>query len=115
MFIVARKKSFPNNYDEVFATPSEAFASIPYEDFMEMALMWHIPSSHCCIMRVEHKKTGKITEHAYQRLSAAKNKLMALGEDRNYEVLVADDDSIALFKARPPFDYSDEFDDPFFS
>ena len=112
---MASRKTFPNNYDEVFATPSEAFASIPYEDFMEMALMWHIPSSHCCIMRVEHKKTGKITEHAYQRLSAAKNKLLALGEDRNYEVLVADDDSIALFKARPPFDYADEFDDPFFS
>ena len=63
MFIVARKKSFPNNYDEVFATPSEAFASKPYEEFMDMALMWHIPSSHCCIMRVEHKKTGYLAKY----------------------------------------------------
>lgn len=105
-------KTFPNNWQEIADTPSEAFAEIAFDDFMEMMMMWHIPSSHCCIMRCENKATGKITEYAYQRVDAAKKRLTKLSKDKQNEILVADDESIALFKTKFPFDVPPEFDDP---
>ena len=72
---------------------------------MNMLMMWEIPSSHCCIMRCENKKTGKISEFSYQRLHAAKRKLVELAMDGDNEILVADEESIALFKKGPRPDY----------
>jgi len=75
---------------------------------MNMAMMWEIPSSHCCIMRCENTRTGQISEFSYQRLHAAKRKLVELAMDDDNEILVADEESIALFKKGPtmqfPFD-----------
>lgn len=104
-------KVFPNNWQEVYDTPAEAFASLKYDDMMEMLMMWHIPSSHCCIMRVENKKTGKITEYSYQQLHAAKKRLVNLAMDEDNVILVADEDSIALFKKAPPPDQLFPFED----
>ena len=101
MFIV---KTFPNNWQEVHDTPSEAFAQLEYDAMMEMLMMWHIPSSHCCVMRVENKRTGKISEYSYQQLHAAKKRLIKLAQDEDNEILVADEDSIAIFKKAPPPD-----------
>ena len=110
MFI-AVKKEFPNNWQNVSDTPSEEFAEIDYEMFMHMAMMWEIPSSHCCIMRCENKQTGKISEFSYRQLHAAKKKLVQLAMDDDNEILVADEESIALFKKGPqmlfPFDDDD--------
>ena len=100
MFI-AVKKEFPNNWQTVSDTPSDAFAEIEYDLFMDMLMMWEIPSSHCCIMRCENKKTGKISEFAYQKIHAAKKKLVQLAVDGDNEILVADEESIALFKKGP--------------
>ena len=65
-------------------------------------------------MRCENKNTGKISEFSYQRLHAAKRKLVELAMDSDNEILVADEDSIALFKKGPqtpdfllPFDDDD--------
>jgi hypothetical protein len=69
-----------------------------YELMMNLLMMWEIPSSHCCIMRCENKRTGKISEFAYQKLHAAKSRLVTLAQDKDNEILVADDESIALFK-----------------
>ena len=76
LMFIAVKKEFPNNWQAVSDTPSEEFAEIDYELMMNMLLMWEIPSSHCCIMRCENKRTGKISEFSYQRLHAAKRKLV---------------------------------------
>ena len=65
---------------------------------MNLLMMWEIPSSHCCIMRCENKSTGKISEFAYQKLHAAKSRLVKLAQDKDNEILVADDETIALFK-----------------
>ena len=110
MFI-AVKKEFPNNWQSVSDTPYEEFAEIPYDLFMDMLMMWEIPSSHCCIMRCENKSTGKISEYSYQRLHAAKRKLVELAENGDNEILVADEDSIALFKKGPRPDFLPPFDD----
>ena len=99
--VYRREKEFPNNWQNVSDTPSEEFAEIDYELLMNMMMMWEIPSSHCCIMRCENKSTGKISEFSYQRLHAAKRKLVELAMDDDNEILVADEDSIALFKKGP--------------
>ena len=107
------KKTFPNNWQEVHDTPAEAFAELEYDTMMDMLMMWHIPSSHCCIMRVENKATGKIKEYSYQKLHAAKSRLVQLAQDKDNEILVADEDTIAVFKKHihpvnlPPFEDDD--------
>ena len=62
-------------------------------------------------MRCENKNTGKISEFSYQRLHAAKRKLVELAMNDENEILVADEDSIALFKKGPRPDYLTPFDD----
>ena len=110
MFI-AVKKEFPNNWQSVSDTPSDEFAEIEYDLFMHMLMMWEIPSSHCCIMRCENKSTGKISEFSYQRLHAAKRKLVELAQDGDNEILVADEESIALFKKGPHPSFLPPFND----
>lgn len=107
---IAVKKEFPNNWQNVSDTPSDEFGEIEYELMMNMLMMWEIPSSHCCIMRCENRSTGKISEFSYQRLHAAKRKLVELAQDGDNEILVADEDSIALFK-KPPQTMLPPFDD----
>ena len=80
---------------------------------MQMLMMWEIPSSHCCIMRCENKRTGKISEFSYQKLHAAKSRLVTLAQDEDNEILVADDETIALFKksdTQPDFLFDDPLD-----
>ena len=110
---IAVKKEFPNNWQAVSDTPSDEFAEIEYELFMQMLMMWEIPSSHCCIMRCENKRTGKISEFSYQKLHAAKSRLVTLAQDEDNEILVADDETIALFKKsnnQPDFLFDDPID-----
>ena len=80
---------------------------MPYDVMMDMLMTWDIPSSHCCIMRVENTRTGKVKEYSYQRLNAAKDRMIKLAEDPDNRILVADDDTIALFKKHPLADYDD--------
>ena len=64
-------KEFPNNWDEIKDAPDEAFESCTYEEFMEGMQMWQIPSSHCVLIRVKNKQTGKVKELAYQKMHYA--------------------------------------------
>ena len=58
-------KYYPNNWQQV-TIRSEDFIPFEYDDFMELSMQWHIPSSIACIMRIENRSTGKIKEHAYK-------------------------------------------------
>jgi len=85
-------------WQDVYETPVEMFPEIDYDDMMERTSEWMLPSSHCCLMRCENTRTGKITEFAYQSMHHAKKRMVELASDQDNEILVADGDSIALFK-----------------
>ena len=105
-------KYYPNNWQEISDLDPKQFSQIDYDEFMEMADLWHIPSSHCCIMRVENKETGKIKEYSYQRLNAAKRKLVKLALEGDNEILIVDDTAMALFKKTIDPQFPELFDDP---
>ena len=71
-------KYFPNNWQQVHDTPAEDFIPFEYDDFMELSMQWHIPSSIACIMRIENRSTGKIKEHAYKTTTGAQKRLCNL-------------------------------------
>ena len=90
-------KYYPNNFDAIAAAPAEFFEPCSYEEFFDWRLTtWQIPSSVKCIVRAEHKETGKIKEHVYMKAHAAKNRLLKYMEDGNYRVIVADHEFISL-------------------
>ena len=98
-------KYFPNNWQGIHDAPDEAFEEIDFEDFMDAAMQWHIPSSHSCVMRVENRATGKIQEHAYKTTRGAQNKIVQLVEDPDNVIMICDDQTIHLLK------YPDEYFD----
>ena len=92
-------REFPNNFDAIKDAPDEIFEPCSYEDFIDWRLTaWEIPSSVMCIMRAEHKDTGKITEHIYSKAGAARNRLLKYMTTGDYEVTIANHDSIQLIK-----------------
>ena len=92
------KKYFPNNWQGIHDTPDEAFAELAFDDFMEMAHHWHVPSSHACIMRIENTNSGQIQEIAYKTVGRAQRKIMNLIEDPANVITICDDESIHLLK-----------------
>ena len=93
------KKDLPNNFEAIQSAPDEIFEPCSVEDFMDWRLtQWEIPSSVMCIMRAEHKDTGKIKEHVYSKPGAARNRLVKYMETGDYEVTIANHDSIHLVK-----------------
>ena len=99
------KKYFPNNWQAVKDAPDEAFGAVTYEEFMDLAHHWHIPSSVACIMRIENSSTGKVKEIAYKTTGRAQRKIVDLIEDPANIITIADDNSIHLLK------YPDDSDD----
>ena len=93
---------FPNNYDFVLASE---FSEVDFAEFMQEMSSWNIPSSHCCIMRIENKETGKIKEMSYRTQRGAMNKLTQLVDDPANVITLCDDESIHLLKY--PDDHSD--------
>jgi len=92
-------KYYPNNADAIADVPDEHFEPCTWEEFYDWRLcMWEIPATVSCIIRAEHKDTGKITEHVYQRASAAQKRLIKYMTDGMYDVTVANHDSIHLVK-----------------
>ena len=92
-------KEFPNNFDAIQEAPDEIFEPCSVEDFFDWRVGgWDIPSSVMCIMRAEHTKTGRITEHVYSKPGHARNRLLKYMEEGNYEVTIANHESIHLVK-----------------
>jgi len=94
-----KRKYYPNNFDAIRKAPDEFFEPCSYEEFFEWRMcMWEMPSSIECIMRVEHKVTGKITEHVYQQRHAFEKRLMKYVAGGEHNIVVANHDSIAMIK-----------------
>lgn len=87
-------KTFPNNWQHIHDADDDEFGTCTFEEFMESAYMWSVPSSHACIMRVENTNTGKIKEYAYKRVHSATDKLTKLVDDPNNVITICDDESI---------------------
>ena len=87
---MAGKKEFPNNFERIRNADSRYFEPVTWEEFYEWRLcQWELPSSICCILRAEHKETGKITEHVYQRPSAVAKRLQAYDKQGTHDVTLA--------------------------
>ena len=92
-------KYYPNNVDAIQGAPDEVFEPCSWEEFYEWRMCaWEIPTSVVCIMRAEHKDTGEITEHVYQKPKAAQNRLIKYMKDGDHEVTVCNAESIHLVK-----------------
>ena len=86
-------KYFPNDWDNI---QEQEFASLTYEQLMDIMCTWHIPSSHACIMRVENTDTGKIKEFKYKTEMGAAKKIIALAENPSNVITIVDNESIHL-------------------
>jgi len=91
------RKQFPNNWQAISDAPSEYFDGCTWEEFELFKLNgWEIPSSVQCIIRAEHKETGAITEHSYQRPHAAKDRMVKYLMDGKHILTICNEDSIHL-------------------
>ena len=69
---------------------------------------WELPSSIACIIREENLETGKIKEHVYQRVSAAKAKTRAIMREGISEFTVCAPEAIHFMTPEK----EDPYDDP---
>lgn len=92
-------KYYPNNVDAIREAPDDFFQDCTWEEFYDWRMCnWDLPASVSCIIRAEHKNTGKVTEHVYQQAKAAQKKLLKYMSDGMYEVTIANHDTIHLIK-----------------
>ena len=94
-----KKKYYPNNWQKYKDCPDDFFSLggkvyHTFDDFMEWKVAgWELPSSVCCIIRVEHKNSGKIKEYHYSNTKSAIkfcNKLM----DEGHEFTIVDEEQV---------------------
>ena len=92
-------KYFHNNIEAIQSAPDEVFQECTWEEFYDWRLMmWEFPASVSCIIRAEHKESGKIKEHVYQQPKAAHNRLLKYMKDGEHNVIVANHEAIHLVK-----------------
>ena len=97
------KKEFPNNFEKYRQADARHFEPLTWEEFYEWRLcQWELPSSICCIVRAEHKQTGKITEHVYQRPAAVAKRLQAYDKQGTHDVILASHEFVVPL-SRPQF------------
>ena len=88
-------KYYPNNWKAIQQAPDELFDTCSYEDFEAWKLQgWDLPSSISCIIRTEHKDSGKIKEYIYKTANGAKQRLIKIMDEGGYNVTVCDHGSI---------------------
>tara|TARA_Y100001968_G_C19369691_1_gene724435 strand:- start:1064 stop:1372 length:309 start_codon:yes stop_codon:yes gene_type:complete len=84
------KRYFPNRWKAYADVPAEKYETLPFDVFMELKELWELKRSHICVVR-EVTNKGKVKEHAYQRLHAAKKKVSQLMKDsKEFTVLTYD-------------------------
>ena len=72
---------YPNNWQEYKDADEDMFVRHSFDELMTWKLAnWELPSSVCCIIRIENTRTGKIKEHVYQN-GAADRKIAKLMQD----------------------------------
>lgn len=93
-------KYYPNNWEAISEAPAEIFEPCDVEDFFLWKVNgWELPSSVTCVLRAQHKDTGKIKEHVYRSPKRARNKLIKYMEAGNWEVTVCNNEQITLLTA----------------
>ena len=103
-----KKPYFPNNVEAYRGAPSEWFAEIPYDEFMDWKVGgWELPATCNYLIRERNLSTGKVKEYAYRRPSAAKKKLEQRMQFGNLEFTVCDDDAVHLLRPQ-----EEDYDDP---
>ena len=90
------KPYYPNNWEMYKEADDEDFIPHTFDELMTWKVGgWELPSSVCCLIRAQNKRTGKIKEFTYQKSSAADKKLQSLLiDDDNWEVTVCDHEEI---------------------
>ena len=87
-------KEFPNNWQEIHDSDDDQFGTCTFEEFMAASVLWKVPSSIACIMRVENTDTGKVKEYTYKRTHAACEKITKLVDDPANVITICDDETI---------------------
>ena len=96
---------FPNNWKAIKDAPDDAFYNpdmgpLSFQDFMDWKLgNWEISSSHCCIIKVTDRHTGKIKEYAYSKPKAAVNFINKL-LDQGHEFTMCDEEQVQLLQPK---------------
>lgn len=94
-----KPKYFDNNWQEYADADESMFIPHSYEEFMVWkGESWDLPSSVCCIIRVQDLDTLKVKEHVYRRQAAAEKKVQSLLEDDNIEFTVCRPDTMHLIQ-----------------
>ena len=102
-----KRKYYPNNWKAYKDSPDDMFIDHTYEEFFEWKVNgWQLPSSIVCILRVEDPKTGKIKEHTYQRIGAAKNKIDKLMKEGKKNIVICDMEAVHNLRVKPPRTYN---------
>ena len=100
-----RSKDFPNNWKKYAEIDSSDFTAIEFDEFMDWKVYgWEIPSNICCLIRERNVTTGKVTEHVYQRPSAADKKIKQLTLKPHVEFIVCTEHHVCTV---PPETYKD--------
>ena len=87
------KPYYPNNWEAWHDMPEDFLHTPTFEEFEDWKLRgWELPSSVCCIIRV-NTKTGKIKEYVYQKTHAAEERILKLKAE-NLEFTVATENEI---------------------
>jgi hypothetical protein len=92
---MAKRKEFPNNWQEYKNADDDMFQPHTFEEIMSWKVAgWELPSSVCCIIRTSDLNTKKVKEYVYQKRSAAQAKVDALINTPDIEFTVVDHESI---------------------
>ena len=102
--MTSKKPYFPNTIEGVMDTQ---YFPVDAETVFDNTMLWEIPSSVICIIRAEHRKTGKVEEYSYQRPHHARQRMEKLMVNGEYDVTIADDTQIH-FLSPQPFDDEDD-------
>ena len=88
-----RQPYFSNNIRAITLTEPKYFPQVDFEDFMEYTVAnWMLHSSHDCVIRTTHRKTGKVKEYSYKYRKCAMNKIEKLIGTHSF--VVCDEDAI---------------------
>jgi HD-like signal output (HDOD) protein len=93
--MMPKKEYLPNNWQEYKDADESNFIPHTFEEIMSWKVGgWELPASVCCVIRVTNIQTKKVTEHVYQKHSAAQSKVNQLIDTPGIEFTVVDHEAI---------------------
>ena len=99
-----RQPYFSNSIRALTLTEPKYFPQVDYEDFMEFTVAnWMLNSSHDCVIRTTHRKTGKVKEYSYKYRKCAENNIVKLLDTHTFVVC----DAEAIHQLSPDY-YNDK-------